>query len=377
MKKLYKIRILKFIALLLPIALILLFAQTYYFHHFDQNAYRFQQFYNEEEDSLDVVLMGASQVYTGFSPAYAYEKYGFTSYLYASAANPGSLYKYQLKEILKTQNPQLIIVETNGFYEANDTFEARLRTFTENIPPSLNKLDAILHYEYEDKLSCVLPFIKYHGEWQNFEDLHVNFLHKINIGDQPSRLKGLLVCAATNDDVPIYDIQNDNSVLEIGETSKAYLIDFLEYCKSEQLDNIVFVRFPHKIGDEYSYDLFCYANNVAEIINQYGYTYLNLEKKAPEIGIDYMNDFFDYFHMNIDGQVKMTEYLGEFIIDNYQITPVKQTAENKAQWEESVLYTKLAYEFVQQHAPKDEEFSLVEHSMYEMDILEEMKNRLN
>ena len=75
-------RTLKILALLIPVALLISFLQSYVFCNLDQSTERVRRFYLEEENSLDVVFMGAGDVSTGFAPPLAYEEYGFTSYLY-------------------------------------------------------------------------------------------------------------------------------------------------------------------------------------------------------------------------------------------------------------------------------------------------------
>ena len=45
----------------------------------DHNTLRIQGFYQEEKDSLDVIFVGASDVFTGYSAGLAYGEYGFTN----------------------------------------------------------------------------------------------------------------------------------------------------------------------------------------------------------------------------------------------------------------------------------------------------------
>ena len=78
MKK-YLLRTVKLISLLLIVSLFTLFLQNFVLCHIDHNKLRIDGFYLEDENSLDVVLTGASELYTGFSPGLAYEKFGFTS----------------------------------------------------------------------------------------------------------------------------------------------------------------------------------------------------------------------------------------------------------------------------------------------------------
>ena len=87
---------------------------------------RIRGFYMEPKNSLDVVTLGASETYTSISPGLLWKDYGFTSYNYSIAGNPISLMKTQIKEVLKHQNPRIIVIEVNGAvphlkdYQLND-----------------------------------------------------------------------------------------------------------------------------------------------------------------------------------------------------------------------------------------------------------------
>jgi len=70
--------------------------------------------YKEPKNSVDVVLLGASEAYIDYSAAYAYDLYGYTSYPYAWDAATGELYEAQVRELLRRQDPKWIVVEING-----------------------------------------------------------------------------------------------------------------------------------------------------------------------------------------------------------------------------------------------------------------------
>lgn len=55
-------------------------------------------FFLEPEDSLDVVLIGASQLYTGYSAPLAWQQYGYTSYPLTVSNIPARLYGSLLTE---------------------------------------------------------------------------------------------------------------------------------------------------------------------------------------------------------------------------------------------------------------------------------------
>ena len=334
-------RLLKILALLLPIALFVFFMQTYIFCYLDQSTERIRRFYLEEENSLDVVFLGASDVPTAFAPGLAYEQNGFTSYLYTIDGNPGSLYKYQLKEILSKQDPQAIIVEVNGFLY-NDGYqnqEVRLRMFAESIPFSLNKLDAIYHYNVDDKIDYLFPFIKYHGDWIKGRNLLESYQWKTNKANGPALLKGITTCTL----VAPYD---PASIQLPGQSTPAiaedYLVDFLEYCKDEGITDLLFVRFPHRNAATHA----AAVSQVGAVLARYGHSLLNLEEQIDEIGLDFDRDFFNDEHMNIYGMEKMTAYFGNYLADNILESPLPQTDANTHHWAERVA----AYEVFRAYA---------------------------
>ena len=105
----------KIICLLLTVTLTLAFLQTYVLRKLDHNMTRLDGYYRQEQGELDVVLLGASEVYTGFSSCRAYEKYGFTSYPVASESLTTDGMMLALKEIVRTQKPKLLLIEPNAY----------------------------------------------------------------------------------------------------------------------------------------------------------------------------------------------------------------------------------------------------------------------
>ena len=65
-------------------------------------------FFLEPEDSLDVVLIGASQLYTGYSAPLAWRDYGFTSYPLAVSNIPARLYGSLLTEAVNVSMPMAL-----------------------------------------------------------------------------------------------------------------------------------------------------------------------------------------------------------------------------------------------------------------------------
>lgn len=367
MKEIYRSRIIKIIALILPLVLFWVTAESFLFYHNDRNTERFRRFYNEEPNSLDVVFLGASEVFVGFAPGYAYDQFGFTSYLYVTDANEGSLFKYQLKEVLAHQDPQVIFVEIFSFLRGtNDSIiaEDRMRLLAEGMPMSRNKLDLIREYPGDQKISYIIPFLKYHANpgmiMGNVKALLDDPLYRDR--KAPSLLKGIATTTVVYEGPGDTGRPDDPAAHVLSQDAETCLIDFLEYCKQEKLDNVVFVNFPRYLENVERHDLTSLVKQVEGLVNQYDYQFLNLQNAGEETGIDLNTDFYNSHHMNVYGQIKMTEYLGDLVMNTYKITPVKQTPEAKANWEASAESTQEFFEIARQALESGHGITLQENS---------------
>ena len=276
--KLFLLRTLKFLALVLPLACLVWFAQENLFFYEDANTRRIERFYLEEENTIDVVVMGASETFTGFAPGYAYENFGFTSYMYAMDSNTGTTYLTQLKEIMKHQDPQVVFVDVYGFLSAEGwdvSDEVRFRLLVESIPFSWNKIQTILREPYDNKISYFVPMVKYHGEL----GLAQERLAKLG-AEEPvlPDLKGIITMSAIYQGEGDAGETVDPDTYALSEDIIEYLNEFLDYCEKENLeDRIVFVNFPRFLQNESTHNLLAMVKRVEEILNARGYELLNLQ----------------------------------------------------------------------------------------------------
>lgn len=350
-KKKYIIRTVKVLTLLLAILLTVAFLQEYVLCHADHNRERIKGFYLEDKDSVDVVLIGASDVYAGFSSAYAYEKFGFTSYPFATQSNIISSYKSQIKTVIEHQHPKLIVVEINGALYSDDKQlekEANFRNYIDNVPLNSAKVQAVKEYAPENEIEYYLPIIKYHSVWNDFPAGI-----KWNISIMQDNLRGYNLLKGVKNKAGVYkpDEKIYNSSLKkntkrkpLSVKSEHYLRELLDYCRSENITNIVFTRFPHAVTYK-QIARFKRTNTAGDIIAEYGYDFLNFEKDFDDTGLDTAVDFYNPDHMNVYGQKKFTEHLGGILRDKYGISESELTASQKSEWDKSVEYYEAYFKY--------------------------------
>ncbi len=146
-------------------------------------------FYSEPKNSLDMVMIGPSEVYTGYAPALAWEEYGLKSCNLSIGAVPCNMYKSIVTEIVKRQKPKLLLINASAFSYCNSnlTDEVYLRKWIDNMPMSQNKLDTVKTIpkninnddeKVKDNISDTLyfPLEKYHGNWKAPEAVYTSFV---------------------------------------------------------------------------------------------------------------------------------------------------------------------------------------------------------
>lgn len=88
---------------------------TYLFRNADARRMNYLSFYEEKENSLDVVLVGGSNVFVYWDPMQAWGSHGITSFDYSMDSMPAAVMLTAVKEIVKTQSPKVIVIDVRKF----------------------------------------------------------------------------------------------------------------------------------------------------------------------------------------------------------------------------------------------------------------------
>lgn len=342
-------RFFKWLSLCIGIIILAGLVQNLFCGNLDHDRRRLQGFYLEDKDSLDVVFLGGSEVFSDFSSAQAYDEYGFTSYPYAVRSNSVTLWKYELKEILKRQSPKLIVVETNGALYGDKVMllDSNFRRVADNIPLSLNKIEMVNAFGTEGALSYYFPIIKYHDNWERWKTTLRGAKNSLAMYRQGTAyLKGASVHSGKYKVNGLIDVEGDTSETKLDPLAEKSLKEFLQYCTDNHIDNVMFVRFPHCMTEEEeNYPRYQRNNAAAKIIESYGFDYLDMDHLLDEMDLKPEEDFFNGEHMNARGMKKMTAWLGKYLVDKYAIEPIPQTEKNTARWQRSAEYMRALYKY--------------------------------
>jgi len=320
------------------------FMQTFMCIPFSCDEIRIINFHKEPENSIDVLLIGSSATYSDFSSAYAYEKYGYTSFPYAIGGSTCTMWKPALKDALKTQKPKLVVVDVFGGGYTRDMIDSRSNqlsivfshtAFSPELIESAAEASALT--EQSSTAGFIFPFIKYHN---NVPACLPDLPDRLKLAvSGPSPLKGVFTNTRAHFLADVDPASFTDESAPIDEKTEAIIVDFIEYCKSEDIE-VLFAKYPSVLTedrpDEMQVNL--RANRILEIAREHGYATINMQKQFYDIGLDEAGDFYNHGHTNTRGQKKVTEFLGKYLQQEMGIGPSDLSSDLRSEWETSVWY---------------------------------------
>lgn len=292
---------------------------------------RFNTFYAEEKDSLDAIYIGGSGVDRYWAAPLAWNKHGIAVYPLSIGAQPLAAVKGFMREALKTQSPELFIIDIRNIKRDLDVLKPgtihqsyeRFRSLSNRFLTAKEVLD-FKGVSRSERLSYYIPIIKNHSRWSKG-------LSKNDFVKPYSPFKGMYYSKKLSHKIfKMEEISSQtNEEIPIAEEMESCLRDILDFCKSEKLE-VLFVASPFQVTED-ERKMFNYAEN---LINEYKYTFLDFNNLTEEIGLDFSKDFFDNLHVNMKGAFKYTNYFSDYLVDNYKMED-KSGSDDYKSWDES------------------------------------------
>ncbi|MDO4537102.1 MAG: hypothetical protein Q4B54_02990 [Coriobacteriales bacterium] len=279
--------------LFLTVFVVLVAALSYVFHPKDNSPERGMMeakahaFMGEPENSLDVLFIGDSRVYTSFSPMQMWQEYGFTSHAIGTDSQQMPYTNTLLKRAFAKQKPKVVVFETDFLFMRFRLEDAGFRL-----------------------LSDYVPFFEYHSRWKNLS--LADFVEPIRYS-WTDPCKGFKVDATINTE-PDEEVRKvaKHKMHGLARYGDVYMERFVKMCH-ENGAIPVFVSAPstNATGGEH--------HEIPEsLAKELGMDYLDLNEKLDEVGIDWSHDTVDGGeHLNLYGAEKVSHYVGAYLQESY------------------------------------------------------------
>lgn len=253
-------------------------------------------FLAEPENTLDVLILGDSRVYSGFIPLQIWQEQGITAYCVSTPAQ--KLYDTYdlLRQALKNQSPKVVLLETDAIFQ------------------DISVVD-VLEAELQNKL----PYIKYHDRWK---DLTLRDLTGPLAYTTRQRDKGYIYMTDAAPALPYDDTPDDGSARALSAMNGVYMEKIAQLCGSRGI-RLILVTAPSPSGWSWYYH-----NGWQQLAGELGITHLDMNLLRQEIPIDWQTECYDEGeHLNYFGARKTTAYLGRYLWDTGLFTDKRENPE--------------------------------------------------
>ncbi|RKJ54151.1 hypothetical protein D7Y09_08540 [bacterium 1XD42-1] len=285
-----------------------------------------QGFYDLPNNSMDVLCVGSSQIFYNLSPLVMWEKYGFTSYIRGSANQTPLLSYYTIKDMLMTQNPQVIVFEVGRMVNSFDLSEDEWLTrrgldYMKLSPIKLEAVSALNEGKFP--ISYIFPFLRYHTRWKELSKTDFEYFS----WDHHNWTKGQYMGISILDfEWPENYMQKNDKFFELPEENIYYLEKIIELCENGEIELLLF-KAP---SGAWNYTM---HNSICQLADKYQITFVDycLPEYIAETKIDDKTDFhYNQYHLRTTGAEKVSIYFGKYLkelfdLPNHKESPLTST----------------------------------------------------
>ena len=289
-------------------------------------------FHNMPEDSVDVIVLGSSHAQYSFVPSFFYEDTGLYSYVLGSAFQPLKVSYQMLREALKTQNPEMVILEVYTACLDEETVNDTRYTIAEYQMRGEEKYNTINFIEDEDKRKEYYnDFLNNHNNWKNIES--IDELLSVN-----SDISGSFGYVENNVYLPVdnywYSFKYDEDLdISLKEDDLNAFNDIYSLCQEKSIELLLYMV-PM---DNMTQVAQSYLHKVWDWANERGVNYIDFLSNDEKMDIRSVIHH-DGFHAHTNGASYITNMLSNYVNDNYQFNSHNVNDKLEDLYESSVEY---------------------------------------
>lgn len=293
--------------------------------------YNYQAF-SEIKENPDVLVFGSSYSEVAFDPNELYGKTGITAYNLSASGQKLDTTYYVLQTVLEYKHPKVVILVMDDIdiIKGSSTLDGEILAIRDIKGLEIDKVKYLYNHfgsRFVEYVKFYLPIIQFHdklltGDIRLFE------------AEENKKLRKLYQKGFRNleSSIPI-TIAAAAEQKEISTDSIKLVRDMIDLCEDKGI-KVMLITVPH-------IDWYPYADSIRK--NFSDCEYLDFYELADEIGLDGQKDFFNEYHVNVQGATKITDYIGEYLQDNYNLVDHRELQENNI-WDITYpLYEKSRY----------------------------------
>lgn len=235
---------------------------------------QFEALHEQEKDSIEVLFVGTSHVYSNINPAVIWEKNRIATFNLATGGAALWNSYYAIQEALKTQSPKLIVLELFGVRSSEEyTSDREIMDANWGIKNPIDRWESLkISAPEEKRMNFMLKFPYYHNRYKDikkddFEPYTHNYIYeKERFLLYPESHKEIYKGAVTLSHITTYEQLPNISLTEdvepITPKNELYLQKIIDLANSKSIpllfivspymgyseaDHLKYSNFPHRL----------------------------------------------------------------------------------------------------------------------------------
>lgn len=276
-------------------------------------------FHDMPEDSIEVIGYGSSRMWKGIDPDVMYENYGVGMYNYGcNWQHFNTTYLFFL-DSLETQSPDVVIFEVKNVYNLLEDVDINGEIYyTTSVGDTVMKSKTLYQYfgnVLDRYVSYYVPVFAFHENWKSLSE------NSFKLNASNKNFYATMGYSGSSDVTSVDPVDYTTfEEMELSESSIEILDSIVSICDENDIEIIFYVS-PYSGNYKYS-------DAMAEYSEENGCTYFDLFEYIDELEIDWETDFQDKNHLNNSGVEKVSNFLGEYISSNYDVTDMRTVEDN-------------------------------------------------
>ncbi len=315
-------------------------------------AYSKKKEFMEDSHRYEVLFFGNSHMANAVHPMELWHDQGIVSYNLAAFGLPIPTSYWIMKNALEDASPELVVIDCNKLSFTEKTGSAgMLHGEMDAMPLNANKIWMIcdLMEDPKDRVEFIWNFAAYHDRWWDLD--RADFEKDINI----QKGAEIAIDVVTPDEMALRPVADAADMETVGVT---YLRRMIEECQDRDID-VLLTYLPFPASEEDWQEALC----AEQIADEYGISCINFLDLSV---VDFTVDCSDKnSHLNGSGGRKVTDYIGQYIEEHYDI-PDHRGEEEYADWEEDYRrYTEYKLEVMRQLESLDKYWMMCADSAFD------------
>lgn len=289
---------------------------------------RSRLFFTMPKESVDCLFVGTSHIYCSFIPQQIYEKTGLRSASIATSSQSYQNSYWLLKEALKKQKPQYVVMDIHSVTTAADekvkNFRLHYTSGISILPDlSINKILAYLDIKYHNEdwvenmtLYDAYAFLEYRNDYERVQYSLQELLHLIT---SPEKEFSTLGFHPTTDIYPLEELVPGyaaDEYIDFYQTQEYEYLTKIQALLEENDIQLILVRAPYTMPDFNDMHL---SEQAIAWTKEENIPFIDFFLLTDELGIDLSTDFKDSDHLNENGAQKVTAYLAEYLTEREKL----------------------------------------------------------